>query len=564
MPLDRGAAFTEVKIVLLVRDLTKTLRLLESRDAAAYARASLAEARKTGPAALAAMLRGVMKSGRRYRAPRVQHVLEEDGRTLADAASIEAALERHFSIPEHGSSIPVQDLVCTGFATETDQPLDVTALPSIPDLAVGLQQLKRGKAPGASLLPAEAFSQAPLAAAMALFPVFLKGAIRRQVPMLWRGTQAIALLKPAKPAKCLASWRNIALFDCCAKGIGASIRTQLCRALQRISSKGQHGALKHSAIGVPSHYVQGYVRLARHVCRSGAIVFLDGKAAYYSIIREHLFPLDAKDDHTALQGLLASLGHDEHQSNAIVAAMTGPGILAEAGVPAALVEFLRDSLDRSWFALDVHKGVVQHTRTGSVPGTPTADVLFQFLQSIFMRNLTSQLRQAGLEAHYSAEGEGVPQPAWADDVAIMAPFCHAQHVVPAVRSIIRLAEAESRAGGIELNFSAGKTEVVTILRGKGSKAVRRDLLAVSEPSIMVPLASGGQAQVTAMSILAASSASVGAAWRTFAANLLRPTSCFGVSKPLSYATRAWKLRNGRCWCVAWCIPSSASGLVCGF
>ena len=52
-----------------------------------------------------------------------------------------------------------------------------------------------------------------------------------------RGGGATALLKPAKPARCLSSWRNIALFDCCAKGIGASIRTQLCMALRRVGSR---------------------------------------------------------------------------------------------------------------------------------------------------------------------------------------------------------------------------------------------------------------------------------------------------------------------------------------
>ena len=492
---ERRVSHTAARLGLAIRGLSKSLRTLSRRDAADHTRRSLAEARATGPAALASLLRGVMKSGRRYRAPRVQHVVEENGVELADIDAIQAAQERHFAQPEHGCPTAVPALISSSFPNASEPPLVLAELPSVSDLAVGLQRLKQCKAPGASAIPAEALSQAPLAAAMTIFPLFLKGATRQQVPLLWRGTQAIPLLKPAKPPHALASWRNIALFDCCAKGIGAAIRSQLCGALQRVGAKGQHGALRHSAIGVPSHYVQGYIRLARVQRRSGAVVFLDGKSAYYSIIRQHLFPLREQDDHSVLQGLLASLAHDSQQQDAIIAAMAGPGLLAQGGAPAALIEYLRDSLDNSWFALNVEKGTVQRTATGSVPGTPTADVLFQFLQSVFMKNLTARLQQAGLLARYSDSGEGCPQPAWADDVAVLAPLCSAGDVIPAVSRIVHAAEAESRAGGIELNFSAGKTEAIAIFRGSGSKLQRRCHLTEAVPSVQVALASGRSATV---------------------------------------------------------------------
>ena len=211
------AGFTEARLAVVIRSVTSCIRRLTHIDAAAHARDAMTAARRSGPTALAALLRGVMKTGRRYRAPRVQHVIEADGQVLADAASIEAALERHFSVPEHGRGVAVPSLICTDYATCREDIVGIDALPSVADLAVGLQRLKHGKAPGASLLPAEAFSQTPLEAAMAIYPLFAKGAIRRQVPVLWRGTQAVALLKPAKPSRCLSSWRNIVLFDCCSK-----------------------------------------------------------------------------------------------------------------------------------------------------------------------------------------------------------------------------------------------------------------------------------------------------------------------------------------------------------
>ena len=167
----------------------------------------------------------------------MQCALEVQGELLTDPDASTAALEAHFAEPEHGTSMPVDRLLL-----EPELPrqgdLHVQHLPSLPDLALGMQALQSGKAPGITCIPAEAFSQAPLAAATAVFPILIKGAVRGQIPIIWRGTRAIALQKPGKPTQALAPWRNIALYDVCAKGIGKAVRNLLCPALRALSTKG--------------------------------------------------------------------------------------------------------------------------------------------------------------------------------------------------------------------------------------------------------------------------------------------------------------------------------------
>ena len=117
------------------------------------------------------------------------------------------------------------------------------------------------------------------------------------------------------------------------------------------------------------------------------------------------------------------------------------------------------------------------------------------MQSVFLKALTRKLDEAGLLAKHCPNGEGAPQPAWADDVAVLAPLGHADAVVPAIRRIVQVAEEESRAGGVRLNFEAGKTEALAVFRGPGSRAVKRHHLVATCPVVDVPLASGHTASV---------------------------------------------------------------------
>ena len=121
--------------------------------------------------------------------------------------------------------------------------------------------------------------------------------------------------------------------------------------------------LKRQDIGAPSRYVQADLRLARQDCRSGAIVFLDG------VVRQLLFPVEPGEVEVALRGLLELLQHDLPQQDAVLAALAGPGLLAQAGAPPALVDYLQSSLQGSWFSLDPSDGHLLATSTGTVPGT---------------------------------------------------------------------------------------------------------------------------------------------------------------------------------------------------
>ena len=486
----------EARLVTVLRDLARTIHRLQNRDDAAFARRAMQQARGQGLQEMARLFRGILKLGRRYRTPSVLPALEVNGEVLADADAVHAALEAHFAVPENGRKCLAREVV--EMAAQHDEPpmsLDVAHIPSMPAIASGFLALKCGRAPGASRIPAEAYRFAALDAAVAHYPLCLKSAARGSFPLLWRGTLSVAIPKGHKPANLLSGWRHIALLEASAKGVGKSIRRMLAEPLRQCAGHGQHGALAGQSIGAPAHAVIAYGQSVRKLRQSGAVLFLDGKSAYYSVLREFLVPQHTADEAQRLQLFLQKLHHTQEEQDALLAALAGPGILAQAGVPDGLISFIQSALRDSWFSICPYDGTLQATQTGTVPATPLADILFQFAQSRFMHSLSERLKAESLQTVVMTQGAPAPHPAWADDVAVFAPMSCASLVPSHVSAIASAAEACSRRTGVELNFEAGKTECVCFLHGAQSRSVRRDLLASQEPAISVLLDNGRRVSI---------------------------------------------------------------------
>ena len=149
----------------------------------------------------------------------------------------------------------------------------------------------------------------------------------------------------------------------------------------------------------------------------------------------------------------------------------------------------------SWFTTGARPGILQKTLTGTVPGTPTADVLFQLAQSVFLSGLEQTLQEKGLNVRVHENAEAAPMPAWADDVAVCTPCCDALSVVPMLATLVQTVEEGSREIGTQLNFDVNKTAALCIFRGPHSREARRRHLLVDKPALHVRLNSGAMVSV---------------------------------------------------------------------
>ena len=147
-------------------------------------------------------------------------------------------------------------------------------------------------------------------------------------------------------------------------------------------------------------------------------------------------------------------------------------------------------MKQSWFTMRPEQEVCVRTATGTVPGTPLADLLYEEVQTIFLDGLRRRLDEHGLTACAIHSSVKAPAPCWADDVAVLLPYCTASEVVPNLKTIAHEADKLSRDTGVLLNFDPGKSEALLLFHGKDSLAMSRNYLTKDEPAVEVALCSG--------------------------------------------------------------------------
>ena len=481
------AHLNEARLGKLIKSLTCLTSKLAAKDAAVHARTVLAASRGEGPSSLFRALRDVLKTGRRYRPPLVLPALSIDGEVVADPCEVQDCLTRHFAEPEHGTTVAVQNVVAHGSRADWHaNTVELQDLPSVSAIALSFLSMKDNKAAGISSIRSEVYRYAALDAATSHAVLYTKIIARRHWPSLWRGVLATAIPKPHKHGALLTSWRSIALAEAASKGIGRSVRQELVRKLATSATKGQHGSLPGEQIGIPSHHVLAFLQLAQLRNRSTAIVFLDGRSAYYATIREFLFS-HTLDDREDLERLIQLLIPDETLHDQAIATLLGPGLLQAAGVQAGLVDFLRSHLSSTWFSLQPCPSVVQCTKSGTTPGSPLADILYQLVQTSYMRRITHELEEIGLRVRVSASCDPADAQGWADDIAVLMPLSEPTAVESNLRAAIPILDRGSRLMGVPLNYGVGKTEALISLRGPRSVSVRRALLTCDTPHLSIPI-----------------------------------------------------------------------------
>ena len=489
-----AALLHEAKLALHIRRLNKEIRSLAMEDTAAFVRDTLKHAKDRGPSELFHAMRGVLKAGRRYKAPLVLPAIRDGGSVISDPTEVRTALTQHFAEPEHGTDKSLPDIADLRLApANTAASISLPGGVSLSEVILGFLSLQDGKAPGISGLPAELFKIAAPDAAICLAPLLVKTFTRHKWAMSWRGMLAVAIPKPSKDCTKLQSWRSIALAEAAFKGVGRALRRHLARGLSRITTPGQGGSLPGEQIGEPSHHVMAHLSKALHCNESTAIVFVDGRAAYYATLREHLFTHDS-DSPEDLDLLLQTLVPDPDLRDQVTASLLGPGLLQQADLHPSLEAYLRAYMSGTWFTLSSHDQTAQATRSGTAPGSPLTDILFQFVQSKCIKGVMQDLAEAGIGVRCAGVDAVFPQ-SWADDVALLLPLTSAGSLEPMLQQAVASIDNRSRLAGIDLNYDAGKTEILLSLRGKGSTSVKRRLLSVDTPVMPVVLANGATVEV---------------------------------------------------------------------
>ena len=460
---------------LRMRELNKELKRTHQRDQAVFARQMYQDARAKGPRHLAHVLRAVLRTGRRYKAPRMAPVLEIDGQMEQDAARVALAFGDHFAKAERATSRQLQEVLLEKRAqARPAEEVDLHSAPTLAQLTRAFASMPARRAPGLSTLPPDIYCRAPLQMALAHMPLMLKLAARDVAPMLWSGSIAIPMAKPNKAHHEPAGFRSISLFEISSKAVARSLRPELSKGLEAITLEGTAGARTGIALGVPALVTQTHLQRLHRSATSGAVVFVDGASAFYSTLREYLLRTDVQNAEAWLDDMPISL----ELRLRIGRVLRSGSLMKEIGLPETTQRMLEALMRGTWFTVNAEDTSVRATLAGTSPGSPVADSLFQLIFVLSLRGISEHLAAMGIGAQIHVPGhvEDTPLiPTWMDDIAVLIQVTRANELIRAVSATSAVVKQQLAIIGVNINLQRGKTEAMLVFKGPQAKAERHRL-----------------------------------------------------------------------------------------
>ena len=497
-----------------LKHAAKQFKCSASKDKAAFCHKQLAASWSSkGSAGLYQQLRPLIGTSKKC----VQRTaLPSATRTQnADISCVETrlVLQEHFADAEHGQQkspfehfqhAQLGEQRC--FADRSAFAVRVSDVPALSEVEEVIRQLPRFKAAGLSGVPADAYIAAAPAAARAIYPLLLKAFVRGDEPLAWKGGLVAAFAKPGKNPAILKNWRAILLEEAGGKILHKLIRRVLEPYLMRVVGPVQCGGVPGRALALPRHQVLAHARWARKQKLSSCILFIDGRDAFYRLIRQVVCGPGSPSEHEATRRFIDKLHPSEAVCDTIADVVFQGHVLAQAEVPELLQHWLNTTFRGTWFTTIPGAGQIVATATGSKPGDPLADQVFQFAVAAVTDSICQDLQRAGISEcvqldaqqlqllrSIDAASPGVvrmPIVSWADDLALAFSAPSPEKLCHDLQVATRIVLERMRDIGIPLNFAPDKTAAVVSLRGPGSQEAKRKVLIQGECLLPVPLADG--------------------------------------------------------------------------
>ena len=328
-----------------------------------------------------------------------------------------------------------------------------------------------------------------------LSPLFLKASIYLEEPIHFKGGTPLEIWKGRGPTNQATSYRGILVSSHVAKVLHNTYREPTLQYHLASADPLQYGGTPGRGVDAASHELRLFFRAYQQKKESCAIFYLDIKSAYYRLL--HKLAIDKTCSYNQGLRLLKTLGLPEEAQYWLVQALHQPNALEAAGCPEWLRAIGANFHTCTWYQTRGDTTTMATLR-GTRPGDGYADLLFNVVLSQVLKDIANTLVESGLNITYTwngirsfagaSQGDCVTKAlnvVWADDIAVMIKHGQAAQLHEALPIIIATYIDRLATRGLLLNFGPGKSEVILMLRGPGSVALRRQLFSVEEPVIPV-------------------------------------------------------------------------------
>eukprot|EP00438_Fugacium_kawagutii_P025384 Skav223571 [mRNA] locus=scaffold34:470903:474406:- [translate_table: standard] len=280
--------------------------------------------------------------------------------------------------------------------------------------------------------------------------------------------------KPGRPS--LANTRGIMLLSSIGKLHHALIRRALLAPAQTFRHASQYGGYPGQQTSFASLQLRAFSRVASASGLSQAILYIDARHAFHYMLRSHAFGGSVGFPPRLREVLLAD-GFDADRLEQLV------GLHATAfdqAAPPLLKEVVRDAHTNTWYMVRPPHGTMPEcfrTNRGSRPGSPLADLAFNIVMSSLLRDVQQLLTDHPVIQMACARlSLPVPVVTWADDVPVPLISCSAGALLQLTHDLVPAIDRVFQDYGLRLNYAAGKTELMMMLKGAGAPQLRDELL----------------------------------------------------------------------------------------
>ena len=393
----------------------------------------------------------------------------------------------HFDQLEAGHCLEYETLLQQCHAAQKEDADDIPvqiqleALPSRTDIEVLGCRIKTTRAPGLDSVAPPVLQQTCQQHSNLLHQFILKVWILGAEPLQGKGGLIHAIAKKQVSSR-IEHMRGITLIDGLGKLVHSFLRGQFLPALEALRQPLQLGGFARRSTLFATLYVRSITQIAASQSLSSAVLFVDIKSAFHSMVRQIAFGGEGTL-HPKLRQVLIARGFD---LDALYARVCSPMVAGEEHLTPTTTRLLRDVHRHTWYALGAAEEVHQ-TERGSRPGSPLADIAFNTLMSSVLQELQEHFDQhPPLQAAFMQLGIRALPVAWVDDLAVPLVSLTADGLLPIAQWTIRTVVDVCASFGLEINLKPHKTEIVPAFRGQGASVCRRRSLLEQFARVPVP------------------------------------------------------------------------------
>ena len=357
---------------------------------------------------------------------------------------------------------------------------DQELFPSPWALQQTLRRLKRGKTPGPNLLPPDVLKAGAAPLSHQLCALTTKIVAHCKEPLTWKGGQLIPLSKGKGDATDPLGYRSIFVSDFTAKMFHMTLRSHLVEVWEKGIQSLQLGGRRRMGVDVAHHFLQAHRHWTQVRKLSGAYLFFDIRAAFYSVLRQALYPCEERP-----LSLIAALRRFKVRADDIDSMLSAVySDDATEGISDHVRLLLKDAMTNTHFFIQGLDMPCQ-THRGTRPGDPLGDLLYNMVMALVMKDARNSVLERTPAAWIGAPAPCLDftQPfelpetaffdlAFVDDCALAIHAPHYEQVTEIVQTAVGAMDQAAKRRGLLLNYAPGKTETVLNLRGAGSTAAK--------------------------------------------------------------------------------------------